>query len=140
VTELMLRARAQRDEMLASTERGAVALACKIAEKIIGRDVERTPDLLVDIAATALENVRAVSAVTLRVNPRDAAILREKKKSLMELVGRVKDIAIKEDPDVPQTGCVIETDTGTFDAQLSTQLEMIQRVLLAEPSSSEGPP
>ena len=53
--------------------------------------------------------------------------------------GFVKDVAIKEDSDVPPAGCIIETDSGTIDAQLSTQLEMIQRVLLADPSSSEGP-
>ncbi len=139
-TELRMKAKAHRDDLIAGAEREMVALACRIAEKIIGADLERSPETIINICATAIDNVRNVAALTVRVNPQSAAILREKKKPLMELIGRVKDIAIREDSDVAPGGCIIETDSGTIDAQLSTQLEMIQRVLLADPSgSSEGP-
>jgi type III secretion protein L len=140
VTETLLKARAHRDQLIAGAEREAVALACKIAEKIIGKDLERSPEVVINICATVIDNVRNVAALTVRVNPRDAAILRDHKKQLMELIGRVKDIAIREDSDVPPAGCIIETDSGTIDAQLSTQLEMIQRVLLADNGGrDEGP-
>ncbi len=138
VTEVLIKAKLQRDELLAGTEKQAVLLACRIAEKIIGKDLERSPEVVINICATAIDHVRNVAALTVRVNPRDAAILREKKKPLMELIGRVKDIAIREDSDVPPAGCIIETDSGTIDAQLATQLEMIQRVLLADFDSPTG--
>ena len=54
-TEVLLRAKMQAGEMLANNERDVIALACKIAEKIIGRDVERDPELLVEMCATAIE-------------------------------------------------------------------------------------
>ena len=77
----------------------------------------------------------------MRVNPKDAAILREHRKRLMELIGRVKEIAIKEDPEIARGGgCIVETDSGTIDAQLVTQLEMLRNVLVTDPNAKkEGP-
>ena len=78
-TETLLRAKMQAGEILAREERDVVTLACKIAEKIIGRDVERDPALLADICAKAIEELRSARAVVLRVNPKTAAVLRARK-------------------------------------------------------------
>jgi type III secretion protein L len=138
-TETLLRAKMQAGEVLARQERDVVALACKIAERIIGRDVERDPSLLVDICARAIEELRNTRAVVLRVNPRSAAVLRAHKTELMELIGRAVDVAIKEDPDVAPVGCIVQTEFGKVDAQLPTQFEMLQNVLLPEQGKKEGP-
>lgn len=119
-----------RGEMLAKAEGEIVQLALKVAEKILGRDLERDPQLIVELCAKAIENVRNAKQLVLRLNPKDAAILREKRKGLMDLLGRMTDIGIREDPDVALHGVVIETDSGVVDAQLSTQLEMLKNLLL----------
>jgi type III secretion protein L len=132
VSEHVLRAKLLQTEVLQKSEKEIVALACRVAAKILGRDLERDPRLVVELCAHAIESVRSAQQVVVRVNPADAALLREDKRRLMELVGRVKEIALKEDPDVARSGCIIETDAGTLDAQLATQLEMLQNLLLGE--------
>ncbi|HEX8818435.1 MAG TPA: FliH/SctL family protein [Archangium sp.] len=139
-TELVLRAKMQAGDILARQERDVVALACKIAEKIIARDIERDPTLLVDICAKAVEELRNARAVVLRVNPKSAAVLRARKAELMELIGRAVDVAIREDPDVAPVGCIVQTEFGTVDAQLPTQFEMLQNVLFPDQGKKEGPP
>ncbi|OJH39320.1 FliH/SctL family protein [Cystobacter ferrugineus] len=139
VTELMVRAKMHAGELLAQQERDVVALGCKIAEKIIGRDLERDPSLLVDICAKAIEELRNARAVVLRVNPKSAAVLRARKAELMELIGRAVDVAIREDPDVAPVGCIVQTEFGTVDAQLPTQFEMLQNVLFPDQGRKEGP-
>jgi type III secretion protein L len=139
-TETLLRAKMQAGEILAQQERDVVALACKIAEKIIGRDVERDPSLLADICAKAIEELRNARAVVLRVNPKSAAVLRSRKAELMELIGRAVDVSIKEDADVAPVGCIVQTEFGSVDAQLPTQFEMLQNVLFPEQGKKEGPP
>lgn len=119
-----------RGEMLAEAETEIIKLAMKVAEKILGRDLQRDPQLVVEICAKAIENVRNAKQLVLRLNPKDAAILREKRKGLMDLLGRMTDVGIREDPDVALHGVIIETDSGVVDAQLSTQLEMLRNVLL----------
>lgn len=139
VTEQLLRAKLLRTEILQNAETDIVALSCRIAEKIIGKDLERSPGLVVEIVANAIDNVRTAQQVVVRVNPKNATILREQKPRMMELIGRVKEIAIKDDSEVAPGGCIIETESGTVDARLATQLEMIHNVLIRDPAKKEGP-
>lgn len=138
-TEIILRAKMQAGEILASQEKDVIQLACRIAEKIIGRDLEREPELLVDMCATAIEQLRSAKSMVLRVHPKTAQVLRARKPELMELIGRAVDLAIREDPEVAPVGCVVQTEFGTVDAQLPTQFEMLQNILLPDPGRKEGP-
>jgi type III secretion protein L len=133
------KAKLQAGQILANAEGDLVALACQIANKIIRRDLERDPELLVEICATAIDSVRSAKSLVLRVNPRDGALLREKRPKLMELIGRTLDISIKDDPDVEEQGCVLQTEFGTIDAQLKTQFEMLKNVLVPDGAKKEGP-
>lgn len=139
VTETLLRAKMHAGEILAQQEHDVVSLACKMAEKIIGRDVERDPSILADICAKAIEELRNARAVVLRVNPKSAAVLRARKAELMEMIGRAVDVSIREDPDVAPVGCIVRTEFGTVDAQLPTQFEMLQNVLFPDTAKKEGP-
>lgn len=139
-TELLLRAKMQAGEMLNSQEQDIIALALKMAEKILGRDLEREPELLVDMCAAAIENLRNARAMVLRVHPKTATVLRAKRPQLMELIGRTVDLAIKEDPEVAPVGCIVQTEYGTVDAQLPTQLEMLQNLLQPDTGRKSGPP
>ena len=129
-TEIIVRAKKEAGECLARCEPDVVKLALSVAEKIIGRTLDAQPDLVLYIAAQAIESVRQQRELVLRVNPGDAQLLRDSRKKLMDLLGRTKDIAVREDPEVARGGCIIETENGTVDAQLKTQLQMLEQALL----------
>lgn len=135
--EHILRAKQARQELLESSEREIVAIALNVAEKIIGRDLERDPALVAEICAAALENVRAANQVIVRVHPEDASTLRDLRRQIMERGGRVQEVVIKEDAEVSRFGCVIETEAVVIDAQLATQFEMLRKVLLAEATAKQ---
>jgi len=130
VTELA-RAKTQAGSMLAQAKPNLIELACKIAEKIIGRDLEREPKLLLEICANAIENLRTAKAMLLRVHPKDAKLLRERRPELIELIGRSVDIAIRDDAEVQPGGCIVQTEFGVIDAQLETQFKAL-RILFEE--------
>jgi type III secretion protein L len=139
MSEQIAKAKLQAGQLLAQHEQDVIGLALKLAEKIIGREVERDPQRLVELYATAAENVRTAKALVFRVNPANAAILRQEKKDLIDLIGRAVDVAIKEDADVEDLGCIIQTEFGTVDARLPTQLEMLQQLLLEDENAKDGP-
>jgi len=58
--------------------------------------------------------------------------LREHKRELIDQLGRAKDIEIREDDALTQGSMIIETDAGTIDARLETQLQVIERVLMGK--------
>ncbi|MCE9666632.1 flagellar assembly protein FliH [Myxococcus stipitatus] len=139
-TEIILRAKLQAGEILAGYEKDVIALGLRIAEKIVGRSLEKDPELMVELCAAAIDNLRSARSMILRVHPKTAAVLRARKPVLMELIGRAVDLAIKEDAEVAPVGCIVQTEFGTVDAQLPTQLEMLQNVLLPDTNGrKEGP-
>ena len=137
-SEEIARAKMQAGQILADAESDILDLAIKVATKIIGRDLEREPDLVIEICATATEHARAAKAMILRVNPKDGALLREKKPKLMEQIGRTLELAIRDDADVEPGGCIIQTEFGTIDAQLKTQFEMLRSVLYPDTGKKEA--
>jgi type III secretion protein L len=105
-------------------------LAITIARKIIGRELEFNPDAVIDVVKQALsEKARQRREIFLRVNPADLQAIRDRKPELIEVLSRAKEIGLREDPDVARHGVIIETDAGTIDAQLETQLAVIEREL-----------
>jgi type III secretion protein L len=116
-----------------------IDLALKISAKIIGRDLQRDPMVVAEIAATAIETARASKAMVLRVNPKDGATLRAQKPKLMELIGRTVEVSIRDDADIEAGGCLIQTEFGTIDGQIKTQYDMLKNVLLPDTAKKEGP-
>ena len=132
MTEVLVKARLAHTALLHQAEPQIVKLSVKIAERIIGGELQTGEDALIRIVTRAIEQLRQSKELVLRLNPQDAELLRRDKRALLDAVGRVKDIAFRDDPQVGRGGCVIETESGTVDAQLSTQLEMIENLLLGE--------
>jgi type III secretion protein L len=139
VSAELARAKQQASLILKAAEQDIISLSLEIARKIIGRDLERDPTVVMEICANAVEGVRNAKQLVLRVNPADGAYLRQNRKAIMDLVARSVDIAFKDDPQVEAGGCVIQTEFGTIDAQLDSQFKMLAQVLVADTAKREGP-
>ena len=126
---LLLEAREQRDRALADVERDLLRLAVKIAEKILGREITSDRTTIVDIVASALRQARRNEMITMRVNPSDMPVI-EKHRQRLDRAGREQFLDIMSDPHVAAGGCVIESESGAIDAQLETQLRVLERALL----------
>lgn len=126
VTRTSIRLQETEDQLLPQLS----TLATSIARKILGKELEFHPEAVVQIVKHALgEKARQRREISLRVHPDDMIMIREHKGELLEILSRTKEIAIREDPEVQRHGVIIETDAGTIDAQLDTQLAVFERVL-----------
>ncbi|MEM6733478.1 MAG: FliH/SctL family protein, partial [Myxococcota bacterium] len=114
-------------------------LAITIARKILGKELQFHPEAVVDIVKQALQDkARQRTEIYLRVNPEDYQMIRENKADLLEVLTRCKEIGIREDSAVERYGVVIETDAGSIDAQLETQLAIFERVLMDVSTVQQG--
>lgn len=131
VQQLIANIAARFQKIEAQVEPQLRELSITIARKIIGKELELKPHAVVDIVKQALsDKARTRTEVYLRVNPADYQSIREHKAELVEVLSRCKEIGIREDADVAPNGCIIETDAGSIDAQLETQLAIFERVLM----------
>lgn len=130
----LLSAREVRDTAFAEAERDLLRLAIKIAEKIIGREIERDSSTLPDIVSNALRHTRQNEMLTVRIHPGDMPLVETQRERLNQM-NRARFLDFVPDPRVTPGGCIIESESGTVDAQLTTQLQVLERALLARASA-----
>ena len=115
--------------MVKEIEGEVVRAALKVAAELLEAELAVRPEAVVDVVRTALQAARDARDVFLRINPRDANVLREHKSRLIDALGRARDVDVREDRKVRPGGVLVQTEAGVIDAQLETQLEEIARVL-----------
>lgn len=127
---LLLEARERREAALAEVERDVLRLAVRLAEKIIGREIQADPATLADIVSTALRSARQHETLVVRVHPADLPEVQSRRERI-DPAGRARFLDFVPDPQVSRGGCVIQSESGVVDAQLDTQLRALERALLA---------
>ncbi len=102
-----------------------VTLALEVARKIVRREVDQDPALLVTWAREAAERLHGARELVVRVNPQDLELLR----SSGVQVDRA-DLGLRwvVDPGV-DGGCVVESEAGVADATVGTQLGTLRERL-----------
>ena len=130
----LIETREIREKVWRETEKDLLRLSVRLAEKIVGREIEKDDKTVIEIISTALQNARQQEKLTVRVNPKDLPIIEKQTKNFSS-GGRIQFIDFVADPRVATNGCLIESEVGTIDARLETQLRVLERALL---SQSEG--
>lgn len=132
VSALLLAARARAERELASSKDTAIALARRMAEKIVGRAIDLSPELMNQIVADALQASRARSGkLVLRVHPEDLASVEAGRPLWAAHVEAAVEVRLQPDATVEHGGCVVDTPSGRVDARLQTQLDALERALRA---------
>ena len=126
VTELISQAHHEHERVLKHAQDEIVNLVMQIAEKIIGREIEQ--GAIVDIVKQALQGAVG-QKIVVRLHPDDLMKLRTQEAELKNMLDHQQTLQLREDTGVNPGGCLVETEVGTIDAQLSTQLEAIKKAL-----------
>jgi len=114
----------ERETYFQRVEAEVVGLAVAIARKILHREAQVDPLLLAGVVRVGLDNVATGTRVRLRVHPDQAHAWHEffsqqqDLQSLPELMG---------DPALGPGHCMLETELGSTDLTLETQLKEIEQ-------------
>ena len=119
-----------RESWLRHWEQNTVKLAASIAERLVRRELSRSPEISLDWIRESLELVTGESRVTLHLNPADYETLGEKVSHLVNCLTKVGTATIVPDPAIQLGGCRVVTDFGSIDQQLSAQLQRIEEDLI----------
>lgn len=111
-----------------AAERDMLDLAFRLAQRIVGRVLDRDAAMFADLVADKLARVREAARVTVRVHPDDIAALQPERDRLASHVEGVP-IQFEPDPGLDPGDCILETDRGRIDARIETQLDQLRRAL-----------
>ncbi|MDQ2679763.1 MAG: FliH/SctL family protein [Candidatus Eremiobacteraeota bacterium] len=132
-------ARVERHKIILSAEPEIVRLATLIAERVLHKQIALDPMVVVDMTKAAISRLLTRETVTVRINPADIETVREHKEQILG-AGDIEHMRIIEDQRVDRGGVLVETQSGTIDAKVATQLREAKRVLQVEDAISMSPP
>ncbi|MBV8246455.1 MAG: hypothetical protein JOZ38_11070 [Candidatus Eremiobacteraeota bacterium] len=132
-------ARIERHKIIEGAEPEIVKLAYAIAEKVVHQQVAVDRNVVVQMAKAAIARLVHRETITVRVNPADLEAMRDHRERMLAL-GDIEHLRLIEDQRVDRGGVVVETESGTIDAKVGTQLDEARKVLnvpvLAEESEA----
>jgi type III secretion system HrpE/YscL family protein len=126
----MLALAEERELALAAIEPQAVELALLAAKRVIGQELQHTPELVAQMVAPLIQRLRRAQSVSLRVHPDDRAALEASLASL-RAASSAGTLRIETDPSLSRGDCVLHSEIGSLDARVDTQLAALRRALRA---------
>jgi flagellar assembly protein FliH len=120
---------AEREALADATERPAVELALRLAEKVVGAAVAADPELVVDAVRGALRVLVDRDRFTVLVNPADLEIVREGLAGVLAELGGAEHFEVQGERRVSRGGAVVRTAEGEVDASLEAKLQRAREVL-----------
>lgn len=118
----------ERRKVVESAEPELIRLAMEIAERIIHQQVALDPNVVIEMTKAAIGRLVDKETVSVRVNPADLERVRGHRDEILSLTD-VKHMHVVDDQRVDRGGVVVETDGGTIDARVHTQVKEARRIL-----------
>ncbi|MBI39673.1 MAG: flagellar assembly protein FliH [Leptospiraceae bacterium] len=123
-----------REDIIAASEKQMVDMILMIARKVIKDEVVERKEVVLNNIREALRRIKDRDRVNIRVNFSDLELTTAHKDELIKMMESLRKVNIYEDSRVDRGGCIIETDVGSIDARISTQLKEIEEAIRnAEP-------
>ncbi len=126
--EFLIKAKELRQKLFTDNEREMVKLIFTIAEKIIGREFSENDKAIMNVIRLAVSDAVG-DKIYVRLNPKDYVNIKKNEEELFTKLESGKTLIFREDDTVKAGGCTVETEIGTIDAQLETQLTAIKKAL-----------
>lgn len=105
-------------------------ISVDIARKIIKKEIEQDPQLILETILDVLKNVsREEVRVSLRVNPSQVSLAKENLPEIISTIGLEAKVSVISDENIDEGGCILYTNNGVVDATINTQLEIIKEAL-----------
>ncbi|MCU0958807.1 MAG: flagellar assembly protein FliH [Pirellulaceae bacterium] len=111
----------------------AVHLAVAIAQRLVRGELSRQPRISQQWIREALELAAGCRTITLRLHPDDFAAVGDWRELLARELAARAPTQIVPDPGVERGGCHVDTEFGSIDQQLTSQLARIEEELTGTP-------
>ncbi|MEK4148383.1 flagellar assembly protein FliH [Robertmurraya sp. FSL W8-0741] len=106
-----------------------LAIALKVAERILGQHLEGQSDHFLSIVKRALKEAREYREIQLHVHPAHYELLLSQKEDLIKIFPKETELYIYPDGDLTELSCIIESANGRIDASVDQQLLEIKAKL-----------
>lgn len=122
----------QQISIMEEHEQSILQLTIDIAQKIIVSELQTSPELILNILKKSMNLLSEKSNLRIYVNPQDWGLIKENISSLDLQLENPKDIEIISSNRLQPGGCRIESNAGSINADIKSQLNEIANQLLMQ--------
>lgn len=102
-------------------------ISIEIARKIIKKEVEQNPQLVLDTVLDILKTIsKEEPKVTILVNPSQLSTVRESIPEILSAIGLDAKTNVISDDTIDVGGCIVKSSNGVVDATIQSQLDIIK--------------
>lgn len=130
IQEVLHEAKVKRDQIIRGSERDILELVLDVAKKVVKTEIMQNEKIVINNIRAALKKISGKEEITIRVNMSDLNLTQKHKDEFLSQVKGLRNIRFIEDSSIERGGCRIDTDFGSVDAQVSTQIEELGKRLL----------
>lgn len=118
-----------RESVSRNSSRDMLRMVMAISEQVIRHSLQVQPDAVLKIIENALQASVQADSYRIRVSPQDLELVKQQKPLFLASISGLKNISIDADSEITPGGCRVESELGSVDATIETQLEQIHKVL-----------
>ncbi len=126
-SEHLIRLENEAENIRKETQKLIIPVALKAAKKLVAKELEFSPETIVDIVESNLRSVAQHKKITIYVSKSDLEHIEKNKSRLKELFENLEAFSVRERADVAPGGCVIETEIGIINAQLDHRWRVMEK-------------
>lgn len=127
-----------KNNIIKDSEEELIKLSIAIATHIVKEEVKQNKDIVLKVTKDAINQLVDKQQVIVRVSPADIKTIRDAGHELVALLGGEGKVEIIPDELVGQGGCIIQSRSGSIDAEISTQIDEVKANLLKRENDLES--
>ncbi len=113
------------EQWLRQWQHETIPLAIAIAERLVQRQIDLDPSILLQWLANGISLARAEHALQIRIHPEDRERLGAHLDRFIQSAGQKQQLTLVEDETIQSPGVVIQSDDLRIDSQLTAQLDRL---------------
>ena len=129
IEDFIAHVEAERVKTWREMEPLVIQMVFELSTKVIKQEIEVNREVTLSLVRNALRRVVDATTLRIRVHADDLETIRTNRADLLTLVDGANHVEIIEDRRVSLGGCIIETNAGSIDARIETQLETVSEAL-----------
>ncbi len=126
LNEAILSLDAQQKKLRHELNRIILPIAITAAKKIVAKELEISPETIVDMVLQALTPATQSRQVVIYVSKEEKSILESKRPQIAAILSQVETLAIKEKSGLSSGDCLIQTEHGMINARLENQWHALE--------------
>lgn len=120
---------AQYEAAMAGLEPQLLDTILTVFDEVFRMQFSGRREMLLQLVKNAMRGIRETRHYKIRVSEQEVPFLREHKDELQEKIGEDIQIEIVMDPELTESQCIIDADSGVYDCSLDAELDNLIRDL-----------